>query len=191
MLSPHYALPLASLLSLVGLAGCPSEDSSRGQSKDEVQAALQEHAEDVEAAKQQDDPSDEIDEMHAANRELAEAVSDAPAQAADADANGETSVGPDNRFKLLDKESKDEFVVRAEGKIAALQRELAGIKGANVDPKDVTDVEETLDEARKDLDEVEHGSEQVVDDGKLGVTVAINSARRKIDRIQNDLADAK
>ena len=188
---------------LLGWSAC-TEDKTVATAKDEARDALDEHAHKVveanrEAAATRDaNRTDRVQALGEANAELAQDYADAHegtrphATAAEGGTPDGTVVQQDgDRFKAYQSETKEEFAARASATIAAIETELVAVRTKKPDADALVDVEEQLAEARKDLDEVVHGTPKVVDDGKLGVMVAINSAQRKLDRIKDDTAAAK
>ena len=150
-------------------------DAARALERDAVQA-LDGHSENPNEARRESHVGDKPEKVGEANEERAQDQDTADA---------------DDRFALRPSETDAEFAARAKQTIAALDRDLAQVKTDKVPADDLRDVEEKLAEARKDLDEMNDGDARLIGDGKLGVTMAINSARRKLDRIQEDLADGK
>lgn len=101
------------------------------------------------------------------------------------------------RFEALKNESHTTFATRADGAIAKLQGDLdtARSRAGSSASKDLTesldDADEALKEARKDLDEVRNKTGNVVDDGRLGVSTAINKAQRELTDAYDALDKAK
>lgn len=207
-------------LSVVALAlslGACNKDPAeeRQEARKEMGKALEEHAEKVNEAEEENE-ADKGKEITQANQELAEKQKEAydDVEAAekreaddmdDADDDQEGAVVVErpkgdkpesekdvlaDRFEAYKDETKAEFQTRAQGRIAALEKELKSVEGT-VDAdahKVLDDAKTSLAEAKKDLNEVVSGTEEVFDDGKAGVAVAINKARRKVERVKDDLA---
>ncbi|MCR9161299.1 MAG: hypothetical protein ACE37F_12440 [Nannocystaceae bacterium] len=144
--------------------GC--DDST---AKEKVADAKQEAREGVAEAKE---------ELKEAKKELEDAKEAAEKQleGAEADAAGDQERG---RFEALKDETDAAFVARAKKRIETIDGELEGLDDAVRKSPEFIDVEKKLAEARKDL--AEFKGDKLLDDGKLGVTTAINAAERKLD----------
>lgn len=191
-------------LGLLSLPACQKDDPAkeRREARKEMGEALDEHREKVNEALDKDQP-EKIEEVSEANRELAEKhkkayedVEEAEAEKNEqmARARPESELDPVNdRFEAYKDETKDQFKMRASARINALEQEIKSIEGTvSEDATDeIADARSSLEEARKDLGEVVGGTEEVFDDGKAGVAVAINRARRKVERIKDETADKK
>jgi cytochrome c556 len=205
------SLTLSVVALALSLGACnkdPAEE--RQEARREMGEALDDHAEKVNEA-QEENEADKGKEITQANKELAdkqkEAYDDVEAaekrEAEDMDEEegarvverpagdkpeSEKDVLAD-RFEAYKDETKAEFQTRAQGRIAALEKELKSVEGTvDADAHKVLDEAKTsLAEAKKDLNEVVSGTEEVFDDGKAGVAVAINKARRKLERVKDDM----
>lgn len=153
---------LAAVSTLLSLSACDSKDETDAK-KDDPKAA----------EKAEDKAEKAADKVEAA-------VEDPKKADADADAD---SANTEKRFGVIELESKEDFIKRAETTLDTLDKELAAAKATGADSEATSDIQGKIAEARKDLDELENGTTKVIDDGKLGVTTAINSARRKLDRL--------
>jgi hypothetical protein len=177
-----HALPKALLAGAVLIGGCDKNDTP----DEKVHEARVEHREEVREASRENDPDQRAKEVAEANAELAQEHAEAYENVerdADDDRAGDDRAGDDrDRFQALEDETDSAFVQRANGRIAAIQKELDSLDSAKRADDDAHDVEEQLAEARKDL--AEFKGDRLPDDGKLGVTVAINAAERELDRLE-------
>ena len=149
-----------SLLTAV-LGGCDNDDP-----KEDLREARAEHREAIE------DANEELSEAYAeANEDMKEHEDDIVDGSKHADLDRD-------RFEALKDESDSEFVARANARISAIEEDLNDVDASADDRKDV---DEQLAEARGDLKEFK--GDKFADDGKLGVTVALNSAERKLERL--------
>lgn len=208
-----YALALG-LCSVGACDKSPSEE--RAEARREMGEALDDHRKEVKEA-EEEHSGERAKEITEANEKLAEKQKEAyedvkeaerdEAEEArdDADDDNEGSVVAEgnakpekdvdavkDRFEAYKGETKSQFETRAHARIAALEGEIKTIEGKTSDAKDgdtLSDARNSLAEAKKDLDEVVHGTDKVFDDGKAGVAVAINKARRKVERVRDDVND--
>lgn len=206
-----YALALG-LCSIGACTKSPSEE--RAEARREMGEALDDHRKEVKEA-EEEHTGERAKEITEANEKLAEKqkeayedVKEAEEEAAEDDveddnegsvvAEGNAKPEKDvnavkDRFEAYKGETKSQFETRAQARIAALEGEIKTIAGHHtVDSKDqdqLSDARNSLAEAKKDLDEVVHGTDKVFDDGKAGVAVAINKARRKVERVKDDVSD--
>ncbi|MCX4239237.1 hypothetical protein [Paraliomyxa miuraensis] len=167
----HRIISISALL-VLGASACNSkeDDTTPNEALEKADRKVEKTEHKVEQAGQK--VEHKVDE---ADRNVDEEV-DAP--------SGDAHL--ESRFEGIEQESKEEFVKRAREAITALETELAAAKVANKSAESIKDIESSIDEANKDLDEIEHGTTKVIDDGKVGVTLAINAARRKLDRLNDD-----
>lgn len=190
-------------LCVVMLAACPGESS-------DAREEYAEHGDSVAEALTIEETVERVNESEKADTELAEdqrgahedvewgdessrkqqARDGAPAK--DVVITEAGSMPSDHRFRAYEGETKQDFESRAEAQIAAIEAEVRSLSLRQLD-RDQTDTladaRTQLREARDDLDDVVDGSTSVFDDGKLGVAVAINAARRKVDRVKSNAGD--
>jgi chromosome segregation ATPase len=112
----------------------------------------------------------------------------------------ETERGGDGkmpRFDAIKNETNLAFAQRAESRLALIaadievleeQAKLASSDRREEMDKELAKAREAYDEALKDLDEVRDRTGTFVDDGRLGVAMAINRAQRKLENVREDLA---
>ena len=189
-------------LGLLSLPACNRDEPAkeRRAARQEVGEALDEHREQVNEAVEEAE-GEKAKKVTEANRELAEKHKEAYEDVEEsqreydeqmARKQPESAKDPvTDRFEAYKDETKQEFQTRASARINALEQEIRSMEG-RVEADDTDEVaaaRTSLDEARKDLDEVVGGTEEVFDDGKAGVAVAINRARRKVERIKDDMAN--
>lgn len=187
-----HSTPMAAFALLV--AACNTSKSPE-EAQEDAKAALSEHRAAVIEAREEP-PVEEAKEIAAANEELAEDYADAyenvePAKhehdASDDDPDGAHGSSADQRFEAIRRSESDaEFAARARKTIAALERDLAATEPRVDDPAAVERVEESIANAKKDLEEIEGPNAEVLDDGKLGIAVSINTARRRLERLDDD-----
>jgi len=93
------------------------------------------------------------------------------------------------RFEAYKDETKDQFVRRASSSLANVEDDLRKLT-REVDARDeaeqVAHAMESVMEAHRDIAEVQAGG-KTFDDGKLGVTVAINQAQRNVSDLRRQL----
>ncbi len=172
------------LLSTGLLLGACDDKSPEKQ----VAEAKEEYREDVKDAKKIDDPEDRAEAMDDAKEELneerAEAYED-EAHKDGVDGDADAAAGDDRgRFAALKDETDAAFVARAKSRIEAIDKEFEGLDATNRSTDEIKDVEKKLADARKELSDFD--GDKIIGDGKLSITVAINSAERQLD----DLSDA-
>jgi hypothetical protein len=201
------SLTLSVLLLGLSLGACDKDPAEeRQEARKEMGEALDDHREKVNEAEEENE-ADKGKQITQANKELAdkqkEAYEDVKEAEEDEAEEGSRVVDrpvgdkPEtdkdvlaDRFEAYKDETKAEFQTRAQGRIAALEKELKSVEG-KADAKGtevLAEARTSLDEAKKDLKEVVSGTEDVFDDGKAGVAVAINKARRKVERVKEDIA---
>jgi cytochrome c556 len=203
------SLTLSVVALALSLGACnkdPAEE--RQEARREMGEALDDHAEKVNEA-QEENEADKGKEITQANKELADKQKEAYDDVREAEENEADEMDPDrpladkpdnvnesekdvlaNRFEAYKDETKAEFQTRAQARIQALEQELKSVEGSAPADRDddLAAARTSLDEAKKDLNEVVSGTEEVFDDGKAGVAVAINKARRKVERVKEDVA---
>lgn len=191
-----HSTPLAAFALLV--AACNTSKTPEEARKD-AKEALSEHREAVIEAREEP-PVEEAKEIAAANEELAEDYADAyenvepdheknhePKTAANEPEGDDQGADLDERFDAIRQSETDaEFAARARKTIAALERDLAATERRVDDPAAVERVEKSIANAKEDLEEIEGPNAEVLDDGKLGIAVSINTARRRLDRLDDD-----
>ncbi len=159
------------------LAACDDKSPEK-----KVAEAREDYREDVKDAKKIDDPQERAEELAEAKQELNEERAEAYEDKDLDDADDMQAAGSDRgRFAALKDETDAAFVARAKTRIEAIDKEFEALDAASRDKDEVKDVQEKISKARKDLSEFDGE----LGDGKLGVTVAINSAERQLD----DLSD--
>ena len=144
---------------------------------EEIREARAEHREAIDDARRIDDPGERAEAIDDADEELAEAYADAR-QTIEHDAGQDARPELRERFEAFRDEPDPAFASRARERIAMIQSDLDRLSTTAVQREGVDD---SLSEAREDLQEFDEG--EVFDDGKLGVTTAINSAERKLERL--------
>jgi colicin import membrane protein len=100
------------------------------------------------------------------------------------------------RFEAIKNETNVAFAQRADARLALLAAEIevlteqaklgASDKREAMD-KELTKAREAFAEAQKDLEEVRERTGTFIDDGRLGVAMAINRAERKLENVREDL----
>jgi len=171
---------IALLSTGVLFAGCENETPEK-----QVAEARQEFKEEVREAKTIQDSNRRAEEMNEAKQDFEEARDEAREDMQeDAKDGGEMNADGDRgRFAALEDETDAAFVDRAKKRMEAVEAELNALDASRRETSEIQDVEKKLEEARKDLGEFQ--GDKLVDDGKLGVTAAINAAERQLD----DLGD--
>ena len=210
---------LASVGALLLAVGCQSpaekQAENRAEAKQEITEAGKDAREKIDDANKDlaKEVNKDIDKSIEAGQDHAEKVADASKKitdevdeaakeinrADDDDNKGGTKAGDDRyeRFEALKNESHTAFASRADAAIGKLQADLdaarkrAGTSATKDMTENLTDADEALKEARKDLDEVRNKTGNVIDDGRIGVATAINKAQRELDDLYDDLDDAK
>lgn len=95
------------------------------------------------------------------------------------------------RFESIDDETKEAFASRANTALSKLEKDIASLERKAVTNEDayedLADAKQALKEARTDLSEVQAGDASFFDDGKLGVTLAINKAQRELKNVREEL----
>jgi hypothetical protein len=187
------------------VVGCqsPAEKTAneRAEARQEISEASKDAAEKVhEAGKDYGDKAADAQEKVTDEvREGAKEITDAQDKNADRDGAG-MKLGDDDRyerFEALKNESHTAFAARADAAIATLQKDLdaarsrAGTTASKDIMENLTDADAALAEAKKDLEEVRNKTGNVIDDGRLGVSTAINKAQRELDDVYDDLSTAK
>lgn len=178
------------------VAACNTSKSPE-EAQEDAKEALSEHRVAVIEAREEP-PVEEAKEIAAANEELAEDYADAyenvepkehepEHEAADDEPDAADELSVDQRFEAIRRSESDaEFAARARKTIAALERDLAATEPRVDDPDAVKRVEQSIANAKKDLEEIEGPNAEVLDDGKLGIAVSINTARRRLERLDDD-----
>jgi len=202
------AVKLASCYALALIVvGCqtPAEktEHERAEARKEISEAGKDAAEKVqEANKEYGEKAAEAektiaDEVTKGAKEIGEA--EAKDKNADREGAGMKVGGGDRytRFEALKNESHTAFAARADAAIATLQKDLdaararAGTTAAKDIMENLTDADAALAEAKKDLEEVRNKTGNIIDDGRLGVSTAINKAQRELDDVYDELSTAK
>jgi len=153
-------------------AGCESDSPA-----EDMKQAREEHRESLQEAQTINDPEDRTEAMNEANVELAEEYADAREEMA-MHSGQVAHPGARDRFEAFRDETDPAFAARARERIAMIDSDLGRMSTTAAQRKGVAD---SLREAREDLEEFRR--DEVFDDGKVGVTTAINSAERKLDRL--------
>jgi hypothetical protein len=95
------------------------------------------------------------------------------------------------RFEAIRDETKVAFTQRADEAISRIETDIQALESRAAGNKDaaegIGDAKEAILEAREDLNEIRTGSDEVFDDGKMGVAVAINKAQREVEDIREEM----
>jgi vacuolar-type H+-ATPase subunit H len=192
----HRKATMTSLTILATILGCQDsadrELKAREEAREDVQEARRKSAEEVreadrEFSKKLDEQQQEVDE---ARRELTEARGEAREKVAKAEAEAREKVARHPRFELIKTETRAEFALRAETTLTRLDKEIEDLTATAKHADEIEGLKEAraaLAEARRDLIEVRAKSGGLLDDGRLGVTTAINETQRKIETVRERL----
>jgi hypothetical protein len=128
---------------------------------------------------------------------LVDVVDDNDAKLVELESNAVVQ-GEHDHFAGLTNESVTAFCARAERRLVALEHELAALRartGASQPARlhdDLAVAGEQLTEAREDLEEVRaSGGPAGLDDGRVGVSVAINRAQLRLITVRDGLSDTR
>ena len=196
----HYrSTPLAIAALLFATSACGDESKDKIEERNEAHRQIADAQENLneeraEAARQPGDV-DEQKDVTEAKKQLDAEQDEAAREVAKADAQMA-------RFEAYKSgESPAAFASRAQSAIDEITAEVAKIeqtvptlKGDDQEEirEDLADAREASAEAKKDLAELSGGADPgVLDDGKTGVTVAINRARRSLEEARSELAETE
>jgi hypothetical protein len=176
----HRRITIVLMSAGLMIGACEKHETPR----EELAEARGEHRGEIREASQLEDQDEKAKKVAKANKELAQEHADAY-EDVDENNKGAARNADRGRFGALKDETDRAFVVRAKERIDTIQRELTALAPAEQDRDEIKDVKDKLAEARKDLDEFQD-DDLLVDDGKIGVTVAINAAERQLDDLRTD-----
>lgn len=92
---------------------------------------------------------------------------------------------------LIDDESSDEFEARAHQALSELDADRHRAKSRGIPDHAYAEVGDALHRARTRLAAIANGRYDAVDDGRLHVAIAINTARRHLDRMAPTLVSVR
>lgn len=179
--------------------GCKDAGEERVDARDEANQKMADAQEKLNEARaeanRQPGDADEQEDVTEAKKNLAEEQNEAAREVAEADAqmdrfeaykSGESTAAFASRAKTAIDEITAE-VTKVESKIGTLE-----VDEQDDVREDLADAREASEEARKDLAQLDGGADAgVVDDGKTGVTVAINRARRSLESAKTEIAETE
>jgi hypothetical protein len=193
------SIPLTAAALMLFAFGCGDADKNKVDERNEANRQMADaqeklNEERAEAARQPGDP-DEQEDVIEAKKHLGEEQDEAAREVAKAGAELQ-------RFEAYKSgESAAAFATRAQSALDEITTEVAKLESSvgtlKTDKQeeireDLADVREASAEAKKDLAELAGGADPgVVDDGKTGVTVAINRARRSLEEARTELAETE
>ncbi|MBK6919923.1 MAG: hypothetical protein IPH07_21175 [Deltaproteobacteria bacterium] len=203
---PHRFAVLAPLLAALGACSTPAQDQveahrdaeqelrdATSKTQAELDQANRKLAAELREAKGPKEIAAAIDRHDAtvvdAHEELAASVSKQAEKLAEADHDAAAAIAGAVAFAPFERdegESLAAFCSRAEQRIVALEADLGGLNAQAVGSSStdartqLSKATTSLAEARKDLDEVRYGDAAILDDGRLGVGIAINRAQHQL-----------